>query len=344
MKVLCSTYQTALQNPGGGEIQLSKTVDALREQDQTVMTFDPFEERIPDYDVFHAFSSHHDNLTTVSYAADNGIPTAVSTIYWEPMGYIRQQSGLRKYVKMAEELGKRATRKVGITYLDKQKQLYDMADVLLPNSEAEAELIASKFDISREKLRPVPNAVDRRFADADPARFAEEHGMEDFVLFVGVLSRRKNVARALAALDDLDEDIVVIGPEGDTDYAAKCRSIAGDNVHFLGGIDHDDPMLASAYAACEVFLLPSWYETPGLAALEASLAGAKVVVTDRGSTQEYFRDYAEYVDPSEPNSIRAAVESALAKETPAGLRDRVLENFMWENAARETISAYRSIA
>ncbi len=35
-------------------------------------------------------------------------------------------------------------------------------------------------------------------------------------------------------------------------------------------LDHDDPLLASAYAAARVFALPSWFETPGLAALEAA--------------------------------------------------------------------------
>jgi len=43
-------------------------------------------------------------------------------------------------------------------------------------------------------------------------------------------------------------------------------------------------MLASAYAACDVFVLPSMFETPGIAALEAGLAGAKIVITKYGGT------------------------------------------------------------
>ena len=49
----------------------------------------------------------------------------------------------------------------------------------------------------------------------------------------------------------------------------------GEAVRWLGASDHDDPLLASAYAAARVFALPSWFETPGLAALEAALAGRR---------------------------------------------------------------------
>ena len=44
-------------------------------------------------------------------------------------------------------------------------------------------------------------------------------------------------------------------------------------VSWLGRLDHHDPLLASAYAAARVFALPSWFETPGLAALEAGPGG-----------------------------------------------------------------------
>ena len=47
-----------------------------------------------------------------------------------------------------------------------------------------------------------------------------------------------------------------------------------------------------------MFALPSWFETPGLAALEAALAGCSVVITPFGSTREYFGDLVEYARPA----------------------------------------------
>ena len=84
-------------------------------------------------------------------------------------------------------------------------------------------------------------------------------------------------------------------------------------VRWLGAIDHDDPRLASAYAAARVFALPSWFETPGLAALEAALAGAAVVITPLGCTREYFGDRVEYARPDRPAELRRAIERAWVK-------------------------------
>ena len=74
-----------------------------------------------------------------------------------------------------------------------------------------------------------------------------------------------------------------------------------------GGLTHDDPLLASAYAAARVFALPCWFETPGLAALEAALAGCAVVITPYGSTREYFGDLVEYARPDRPGEIERAL-------------------------------------
>ena len=67
--------------------------------------------------------------------------------------------------------------------------------------------------------------------------------------------------------------------------------------------------LASAYAAARVFALPSWFETPGLAALEAGLAGCAVAITPYGSTRDYFGDLRA-VCPARP----AAGDSASRHE------------------------------
>ena len=46
-----------------------------------------------------------------------------------------------------------------------------------------------------------------------------------------------------------------------------------DRVRFLGRVSQES--LPKVYAACDVFVLPSLFETPGIAALEAALTGAK---------------------------------------------------------------------
>jgi glycosyltransferase involved in cell wall biosynthesis len=113
------------------------------------------------------------------------------------------------------------------------------------------------------------------------------------------------------------------------------------HILLIGGLENESEMLASAYAACRVFILPSLFETPGIAALEAGLAGARIVITKFGGTQEYFRDMAIYVDPHSVESIRSGIVRALNADKTSDLRDHIRKEYLWERVAEKTLVAYR---
>ena len=93
-------------------------------------------------------------------------------------------------------------------------------------------------------------------------------------------------------------------------------------------MDNDSPMLSSAYASCNTFALPSLYETPGIAALEAGLAGAKIVITPYGGTKDYFKDMAIYSDPYSVDSIKKSIEDSLNKPKDDKLKKHIEQNFL----------------
>ena len=101
--------------------------------------------------------------------------------------------------------------------------------------------------------------------------------------------------------------------------------------------------MRSAYAACKVFVLPTWFETPGLAAMEAALAGANLVVTREGSTREYFKEFAEYVNPASVPDIRDKILRALGKTKRPDLARLVRERYVWEKAAQDHIRLYQTL-
>ena len=101
-------------------------------------------------------------------------------------------------------------------------------------------------------------------------------------------------------------------------------------------------MLASAYAAAALLVLPSYIETPGLCALEAGLAGTPLVVTEQGCTREYFGDQALYVDPRNGEQIRAAVtQEHTRRPDTSALRERIRTRYLWRHAAEATRAGYR---
>ena len=126
-------------------------------------------------------------------------------------------------------------------------------------------------------------------------------------------------------------------------YEARCRRAADDQVRFVGRLDHDDPLLGSAYAACSCLALASRYETPGLVALEAAMSGTPLVLPEGGSAREYFGDDALYVRPGDTAGIRRAVLAALARRRDPELAERVRQAFSWKAAAEATSQAYQKV-
>ena len=166
------------------------------------------------------------------------------------------------------------------------------------------------------------------------------------MLFVGRVEPRKNVLGLIRAVARMGVPLVVIGapPPGHESYAEECRRAGLGFVRWLGAMDHDDPVLASAYAAARVFALPSWFETPGLAALEAALAGCAVVITPYGCTREYFGDRVEYARPDRVSEIRTAVLRGWTLGPDLRLADHVGARFLWSDVARRTAEVYDQVA
>ncbi len=103
-------------------------------------------------------------------------------------------------------------------------------------------------------------------------------------------------------------------------------------------------MLESAYAAARVLALPSWFETPGLVALEAALAGTAVVITPHGCTREYFGDRVEYARPDDRVEIGRAIGDAWQRGPDPGLAAHVQAHYLWSEVARRTAEAYEQVA
>jgi glycosyltransferase involved in cell wall biosynthesis len=108
-------------------------------------------------------------------------------------------------------------------------------------------------------------------------------------------------------------------------------------------LPHDSPLLASAYAAASVCVLPSLTEGQPLAALEAAAAGANLVVSDLPYLRETFGASAWYCNPRSPSSIRRAVFAAGAAPRGARAADRPAWLRRWSDVATEVEALYRAV-
>lgn len=342
-KVLLAGKLTAMDAPGGGEIQMLALAESLAEIGVDARLWRPWEERLAQSDCLHLFGSVPEHLPVVLTARRHDVPVVLSTIAWFDLAsYWRQPRRLSGRLLAAAGFVARA----GCPRLPSwRRRLYQSVDLALPNSNAEAEQLVRYFGLPYERIHVVPNGAAVRFADANPRPFAELVGSVGFVLCVGRIEPRKNQLGLLKAMRRTNVPIVILGDvlPGCESYARACRAVAGPGVQFVGRFEHDDQMLESAYAACGCLVMPSWFETPGLAALEAAMTGTPLVLPDGGSAREYFGTDAAYVKPGHHREIRHAVFAAILRGRSSNLAERVRRTFSQLGVARATRQAYERV-
>jgi len=326
---------------GGVRMQAIKTSEQLAKLGVDVHYYNPWETYDPTaFDIIHLFLAGNETLTIAKKLGDINCKLAVSPVFFTR----RSAEVIRGFVKV-ESIASRLVNGIFSDYSIKAS-VCRTADIVLPNTASEAALIRDGLGIKDKYLSVIPNGVDKRFADAGPDLFISKYNIQNFTLFVGDCSApRKNILPLLKQHSSEDKPLVLIGTFDDSSYSASCLEIINsrENVVYAGPFKQDDPMLASAYAAADVFTLPSEFETPGIAALEAALAGCKIAITEVGGTREIFGDHAEYIDPQNKSTYMQAIQKAHEKPGSHSLKDRILEHYTWEATGAQTLKAYNRI-
>ncbi|MEO0072658.1 MAG: glycosyltransferase family 4 protein [candidate division WOR-3 bacterium] len=339
MKILFGSYQAISILEGGVKTQVWALKTELEKLGHEVTLFNSWENiQLRDYDFVHLFCAH-----IGTYHLAQAISALGVKIILTPIVFSRRHPTFIKlmlpYTKLAAKFG-------GFYHYYIVSELSRQAKLILANTQAECDLIHRAFGVSRNKIKFLPNGVEERFYFAEPDLFTQKYGLKDFMLYVGHIGwPRKNLLRFLEVSCEFDVPLVLIGKILENSYAHACVELIKKRRHTLviSDLDYQSPILASAYAACDLFILPSYYETPGLAALEAALAGAKIVITQYGGTKEYFREYAHYLNPYSKSSIRAAITQTLSKKKEPQLREYIRQNYLWRRCAEDLVEIYKSV-
>ena len=329
MRILFQVRPDFMKNPAGDSVQIVSTGQELKKLGVEVhLSTDPNIELSP-YDLIHIF-----NFTRIkeSYmyflnAQRQHKKTVISPIYWPPNAYLKRQGASPNALAAWKHQQPMRGRLAG------------GADLLLPNSQLEANVLQQDFT-NVAPCQVIPNGSPDSFTEAAPRQFREQFPQipEEFVLCAARISPRKNQHWLAEICRELDLPLVLLGPVNDRQYYEQVQAFT--NVQHLGTLQGS--LLASAYAAAKVHALPSWFETPGLSSLEAGACGSVVISTDQGSPREYFRDMALYVRPLEDDSLRSALEQSFnASSLP--LKQHIQDHFPWSKIAAETLAAYKSI-
>jgi glycosyltransferase involved in cell wall biosynthesis len=224
-------------------------------------------------------------------------------------------------------------------------------DAIIAVSEFTRDRIVELFPPVAERVVAIPLGF-------DPAVVATTGelpaGLErPFILYLGTIERRKNVAAVVGAFEMLRErsspmQLAIAGVDGFDAAAVHAMIDASPHreaIHRLGFVD--DATRAALLDAAEAFVYPSLYEGFGLPVVEAMGAGCPVVTSNVGAVAEVAGRRALTVAPI-AEEIAAAIgriidDPALRATLIEAGRHRAAE-LTWSECIRRTLDVYRRVA
>ena len=176
------------------------------------------------------------------------------------------------------------------------------------------------------------------------------YGLHDqsYILYVGALQPRKNLARLIEAFTLLKQDtpsakLVLAGERAWLSreiFVAKERSPYRDDILILGKIP--SAHLPALYQGARCFAFPSLYEGFGLPILEAFASGVPVLTANNSSLPEVAGEAALFTDAFDTHMIATQLtrlwkDEALRQSLIRQGEER-LKKFSWDTCAQETLS------
>lgn len=363
MKVLFCVRHNFYAGAGGAYVQITQTIEKLTTLNINCdIVLSPKGVKFHDYDIVH--------LTDLTFTYDLQVylkeieaqnyqgKVVLSTIYWPFDDYAENgapfvQSILFKIfgisgVHRVKSLGKLIMQRNRIylkgvfsNYIEIQKNIIDKVDMLLPNAHLEMQALSERLKLNKYNYSVVYNAIDVSYFEAIKKRSNIKKN-NNLITFVARIDQRKNQIGFLEAMMDTHHTIRFIGGAGINakSYYEKLKNLAlkRGNVEFIPHSTQDE--VFAHMLESKVNVLTSWIETPGLVSLEAAFAGCNIVVSDKGSVREYFKDYAYYCDPGNKDSILGAVLEAVDSNFDESFIDLIENKFSWEKTAETTLKAY----
>lgn len=218
-----------------------------------------------------------------------------------------------------------------------------------------SEEVKHTYEVPEDKVNYIPNGVNlEKFDNHSYSLNRDNYALdyEEIVLFVGRMYPQKGPGHLIEAMPQIldsspDAKFVMVGSGATQHYKGIAKSQIGDKVHFPGYVSDSD--LLSLMKDAKITVAPSVYEPFGIVPLEAAACETATVGSYVGGMKDtIIHEYTGlHSYPADSGSIAYQVNRAL--NDPGWTdwmgdkaRERVEDNFQWEQIAAWTTGIYRN--
>jgi glycosyltransferase involved in cell wall biosynthesis len=234
------------------------------------------------------------------------------------------------------------------------------ADLVITVSESSKHDIQRYYGIPEGKIRVIPLGVDPAFRPLNRDDLNNEVRQRFFgtprryILFVGKLSRRRNIPDLIRAFGMLRSEngithgLLLVGENSvgyDLNALARASGVEG-LVQHLPFATHSE--LVGIYNAADLFVYPSSYEGFGIPVLEAMACGIPTITLNNTAFREFAMDAAILADNGSAEAMHPAMATVLQSQeirremSARGLRR--VECFGWAGIAQRTMDVLAEVA
>ncbi len=226
---------------------------------------------------------------------------------------------------------------------------------VVATSNTEADELTSL--VSRDKIIIRRNGIDvNQFKNLPKNhQFRQKYGIENnekVILFIGRISPIKNLENLIKAFGSLSIDrlrLLLVGPQLEPDYQLVLEELIqslglSEKVLLIGPLYQEDKL--AALSGADLFVMPSQYESFGIAAAEAVASHVPVLLTETCGIATLIHRRAGLAVAQDVAGLAGGLKTLLNPESRKNLTARtgeVIEELSWDEPLLLTEQIYRYI-
>jgi len=244
--------------------------------------------------------------------------------------------------------------------IEAEKDLVRDCHRIIAATEKEKLELSGYYGAELEKIGVIPCGVNMEMfqpIDKKEARKKLGLGEEHIVLFVGRIEPLKGIERILQAMTLMQNGshpklVIVGGDHHSQDELTRLQQLSTQlgiekSVLFTGIIEHD--RLPYYYSAADTCVIPSYYESFGLTALESLACGTPVVATNVGGLNNVIQQgkTGYVIDKYKPEALAEKITLTLSRQNTEmksayPIRDTITD-YSWSNIAHMIIEDFNRV-